>query len=218
MISHRVEGIIIDPLVEESKKNLNEIKKRKIPFVQASHYLNIDANWVGYDDISASYKVTNYVIKNNRNRLIFFGGYPGDSTYDDRIIGFKKALQENNLEFSKNNIINCEVEFEEVYKKTKNIIDQLNADAICAYNDLSALAIIKALREKDYKIPDDIAVTGIDNLFISELVNPGLTTVNLPKKQAGKEAVKMIVDEIENGINNTKKLSLSVDLIKRQSV
>jgi LacI family transcriptional regulator len=65
--------------------------------------------------------------------------------------------------------------------------------AILATNDLMALGTLKALREQGLRVPDDIAVIGIDNIFLGADAYPSLTTVEIPKREMAAEMTRLLL-------------------------
>lgn len=75
--------------------------------------------------------------------------------------------------------------------------------AVVAYNDLMAIGVLRALKEKDVKVPRDLSLVGFDNIFGSDFTTPSITTVEMPLTNVGDEAVRALLsllssDEEEN--------------------
>ncbi len=89
---------------------------------------------------------------------------------------------------------------------------------ICA-NDIMAYGCIKALREKGFRIPDDISIIGFDDLPMSSHMEPPLTTIQVSKKDIGKMAVKLLVERINrSSVAPSINLTIEGKLICRGSV
>jgi LacI family transcriptional regulator len=95
--------------------------------------------------------------------------------------------------------------------------------AIICYNDYMAMGVYKSLLQAGLRIPQDISVTGFDNIKISGYLNPTLTTLHQFKHELGVEAAKMMLEMLEKDSNldesasNPKKVSLKGTLIIRES-
>lgn len=200
MFSYRARGIIIDPVPNCGESHVRLLKERDFPFVLASHYYkDIQANWVGYDDHEVGRTLGELLISKGHSKILFFGGYPGDSTYDDRFEGFCAALRAHGLEPRPENIVNFQVDGDMAYRKMKLLAaSPRRFTAIMAYNDIAALAALKAIKEEGLRVPHDIALVGVDDIAMTDLVEPGLTTMHLPKQQAGQVAAELLIDCIEN--------------------
>jgi DNA-binding LacI/PurR family transcriptional regulator len=71
------------------------------------------------------------------------------------------------------------------------------ATAVIAFNDLMALGVVNRLNSRGLRVPDDLSVVGIDDIPMSGMSNPSLTTVSLPKEAAGRAAVSLLLELIE---------------------
>lgn len=92
---------------------------------------------------------------------------------------------------------------------------QRNFDGIFAANDQMAIGCIKAVKEMGIRIPNDIAIVGFDNIFASTLIDPTLTTVNVPRHAMGVAAAELII-ELMNEKREEERI-LETNLIVRQS-
>jgi LacI family transcriptional regulator len=92
------------------------------------------------------------------------------------------------------------------------------ATAVVAYNDIMALGLIDRLRQRGLSAPDDLSVTGFDNVAVSTFVWPNLTTVNLPRVQMGRMSVDLLLEMVLAGQPEPRPATqLPVELVVRQS-
>lgn len=93
------------------------------------------------------------------------------------------------------------------------------ASAIVAFNDLMALGLIDRLRQRGLATPDDMSVTGFDNVAVATFVRPNLTTVDMPRVQMGRISVDALLDTVNGGSAAAVPAvqELGVDLVVRQS-
>lgn len=89
-------------------------------------------------------------------------------------------------------------------------------DAIVCSDDRAALVLMSALREQRIRVPDDVAVTGFDDIPSARLANPALTTVALPTEQMGERAARMLLEAISTGTIPDAEV-LPVELVVRES-
>jgi DNA-binding LacI/PurR family transcriptional regulator len=66
-------------------------------------------------------------------------------------------------------------------------------------NDLVALGVLKAARERGLRVPEDLAVAGFDDFDFAEAVDPALTTVRVPGYEMGRSAAQRLLDGVEHG-------------------
>ena len=90
-------------------------------------------------------------------------------------------------------------------------------DGIFAGNDLMAIGALKALREREIRVPEQVKVCGFDGIGLTEITEPELTTVAQPIYEMGRLAARMLLNEIESGIRENTLIELEVTLIPRKS-
>ena len=88
-------------------------------------------------------------------------------------------------------------------------------DGLFCYNDLTAIGVLRALREASVRVPDDIAVVGFDDIAMAAFACPPLSTVAQPRLEMGRLAVRMLLDLIEG--NSVESQTLEGCLVIRES-
>lgn len=219
-----VDAIILDSCIEEDKKTeyikyLNSNKTgKKIPIVLLERNLGAkNINAVVVDNLMGGYEATKHLIDRGSNKIVHIAGLKSWSMTYDRMQGYLKALEENNL--SGTAVVKYgNLRPQDGYEVMKELlIHDSTINGVFAANDQMALGAIKAIKEFGMSIPDDISVVGFDNIFVSTMVEPSLTTVNVPKYLMGSTAAKLAIQAIENPEKEPETITLSTNLIVRQS-
>ena len=83
-------------------------------------------------------------------------------------------------------------------KSAADLVTASGVTAVMAYNDLIAIGLMGALREKGVEVPAQMSVIGFDDIFGSDLTTPALTTIKAPLQKAGELAVTALLQEIED--------------------
>jgi len=92
-----------------------------------------------------------------------------------------------------------------------------NPTAIICVNDFMALGVVKELREQGKRVPQDVSVTGFDNIGLSEFACPSLTTVNIPREKIGHLAFSALVPENEGSQALGREYLIDPELVIRES-
>jgi DNA-binding LacI/PurR family transcriptional regulator len=92
-----------------------------------------------------------------------------------------------------------------------------NPTAIICVNDFMALGVVKELREQGRRVPEDVSVTGFDNISLSEFAYPPLTTVNIPREKIGHLAFSALVPERESSPLPGREYLIEPELVIRES-
>lgn len=218
LVQKRVDGLLIAP-VQKKLDDLLELKRKKIPFVLIGrHFDPLETDHVITDDVKGAFMATEYLIKKGHKKILMINGPSYISSARERMMGYKKALVENNIKFDAKLLKEGALKMEDGYRTIKKaILSKLNFTAVFAYSDLVAFGVIKALKEQGYKIPDETAVVGYDNIDFGFSAELPLTTVRIPKYRLGSEGMKLLHRRIDEKVNKPQKVILDTKLIIRES-
>ncbi len=214
---HLVDGIIsMDPSAEDII--LNETDQH-IPIVQCGEKTNDDRiPYVGIDNVAAGYKATKYLLSIGRDRISFISS---SKTYNydiDRKLGYQQALEEANIPFDPELIEYSDLDFDAGYQTMKNILaNNKGINAVFTVGDMIAIGALKAIKDSGLTCPNDIAVVGVDNIPFASMMNPTLTTISQPSYEMGSNAVRMLLNKLNNPELEVKSILLPHELIIRDS-
>lgn len=139
---------------------------------------------------------------------------------DGRLTGYKQTLLEHHLPYDERLIFPVDQAhvLSSAYRSTEELI-RMNPrpTAVFAANDESAISALAALHDNGIRIPEDIAVVSIDNIGMSEMVRPGLTTVDIPKKQMAGYALQVSLLQKQFKDQQAASIVLPTKLIIRES-
>ena len=141
----------------------------------------------------------------------------------DRYIGYKKALEKNNIPFDNKLVYTCEtVSFEEGRDFAKQIINEHpDIDGVFAITDLVAVGTLAYFNENKINVPEQVAVIGFSNWFMSQVLTPKLSTVDQPSHEMGIESFNLLLEEMnchKEGIPFTPRtVELETKVIVRES-
>ena len=129
------------------------------------------------------------------------------------------ALKEAGKSVDENLIHNVDhVNYEEA---KKGVLEKINSgikfDGIFATNDWMAIGAISALRERKIKIPEEVKIVGFDNMSISEITSPSITTIHQDSEKLGEYATEILMGIILKDETDVKNISVPVKLVKRNS-
>ena len=135
--------------------------------------------------------------------------------------GFEKALNHLGITRHDKYVFTVDSTFDGAYRDMAQHLSRRRKlpTAFFAVNDITAYGCIKALREKGYRIPDDVSVIGFDDLPTSAIMDPPLTTIRVMNKQIGQTAMRLAMRRIREGdALPITKVTLGCELIIRKSV
>lgn len=205
MLLHRkVDGLIfiaghLDP------KLMTKIEATQLPAVMIG---KIEGNWqfsaVYTDYFEGARKATSHLIENGYKKIAHITGNLQFIESSEKLEGYREALKNATLEINPMWIIGGKETIEGGYLAAKRLVRNPNPPkAIFIANDWMAFGAIDAIKSESLKIPEDIAIVGFDNNRMSGLVEPKLTTINLPVHKMGLTACRLLFDEMETLISSS---------------
>ena len=171
----------------------------------------------------AAYIATKHLIDKGCKKIAHFRGPLLPQNSIDRFLGYKNALEEHGLVYNPSLVYILEdMSFDEgVFFAEKLLKDHNDVDGIFINTDLVAIGAINAFNKKGIKIPEDIAIVGFSNWFMSSVISPTLSTIDQPGYNMGKTAFKLLYKEIKQRKKNKpfeyKTVELPTNLVVRES-
>ncbi|MYI42094.1 MAG: LacI family transcriptional regulator [Chloroflexi bacterium] len=134
----------------------------------------------------------------------------------DRDAGFRRALNDRGLPIDEALIALSSFSEASGYRAMQHLLPR-QPEAVFAQSDAIALGAIRAIRDSDLRVPEDIAVVGFDDMPLAASSSPPLTTVRQPIARAGKLAVETLLDIIQTSPQPARHIVLPVELVIRAS-
>lgn len=192
----RVDGLILAPIEYESL-NVKYLIETKIPFVLvARRTKEEDTNFVIADDFKVGKVATQYLIEIGHRKILFLNSWKSSSA-KLRLEGYKEALREAGFLINPKLIYSLEPNTDLKALLEKILLNKSRPTAIFCFCDSIALEVMKILKGMNFKIPEDIAIVGCDNLEYTELLSPPLTTIEISKYDMGVMAAKILLEILE---------------------
>ena len=225
LVNKRVDGIMISLSNDSNnEEHLKELLRKEIPLVQFDKISKlINSSKVIIDDRKAAFDAVQHLIDRGCRKIAHIRGPLNPQNSIDRFLGYKKALEVNNIEFDQNLVFTCsKVNFEEGRLFAQEIVtNHPDVDGIFAITDLVAVGVLNYLQEAKIEVPNRIKLIGFSNWFMSEIMSPKLSTVDQPGFEMGIESFRLLLEEI-NAKKQEKKfipkiVELKTSIIERES-
>lgn len=191
--------------------------ERGIPVAFLERKIPDDAFFSVYvDHEDNAYQATRHLLSLGRKAIAHISGSKENPLAIERNNGFIKALGEYGIKMDPDLQGFGDWTPNSGFIAAKSILSKRrDFTGLVADNDQMAIGAIKAILSEGISIPDDIAITGIDNLSVSTMITPSLTTVNVPTYQMGRTAARMVLEAKKN--NSPFQEKLNCNLIVRKS-
>ncbi|MVN75151.1 substrate-binding domain-containing protein [Hymenobacter sp. HMF4947] len=199
-VARRVDGVLISLSSETSDtSHLQELQQHGMPIVQFDRVSGeLNTPRVVADNFGGAFAATDHLIKTGRRRIAHLTIQPWLSITQERLAGYRAALEQNGLPYDESLVRFGTFGPDEVGP----LVDELMAltprpDAFFTASDRLALGCLAALRQRRIAIPEEVSLVGFTNLTVADMLSPSLSTVVQPAMEIGQEAVSRLLDLIE---------------------
>lgn len=214
----QVDGIIFIAAGDQAD-SLDFLLRRNLPVVMIDRNVpSVELDAVLTDNQLGGLLATQHLLDLGHTRIACIAGPSSITPSAERIIGYRKALEQAGLPYDENLVVRGDYHAQSGLEITHFILKMdPRPTAIFALNDLMALGALRAAAEAGCSVPKDLAVVGYDDLELSRFTNPPLTTIAQPKKEIGVQAVNMLIDRMSQRNKPPTRLVLPPELIVRRS-
>ncbi len=218
---HNTDGLLVfsDGLVDEDLVNLNGSGFPMV-LVHRTAPPSIKIPSVTVENTDITQKLVEHLIRDHgKRRILFLRGPVNQEDSNRRESGYKSALAANGIPFDEKLILDGEFERDIAFQVLDDFLSngkRVAFDAVFSGDDDAAIGVLKALHLHGYRIPEDVAVIGFDDLGFAPFLNPPLTTVRAPTEAVGRIATERLFDLLENNTAE-ETVVLPTEIILRRS-
>jgi LacI family transcriptional regulator len=214
-----LDGLIMIPAIGEHAY-LHKALSGRYPVVFVDRRpKGFEGDCILLDNTKATYDATKMFIAMGHKRIGLITGDPQLSTTSDRIQGYKKALQENNMNLEESLIKTGNFSHESGYELTREAVIKDNATALFFASDLMTIGGLTFLREAKIDVPEKVSLISCNNFKWTEVTNPPLSVVEQPSYEVGKKAAEVLLSRIRHAGDEGKfqEYRIPTKIILRQS-
>lgn len=194
------------------------LAKQKVPALIAWTYAD-DAPLptIGFDNYQAMRALTQLIINEGHRRIaLISGATSGNDRASQRLAGFQAALREAGLEPA--GVIEVGYGVETGARAFEGLMAQETPpSAVMCGNDVLAAGALRSARKLGLRVPEDVSVTGFDDIELARIVDPALTTVHVPHREMGRKAAHALIALVE-GQKDVPSEKLATLIKRRQSL
>ena len=219
-ISKRVEGIILATICKNGNIVKSIIKSFGTPFVVVDNKIGVEnVDFVLADDTEGSFKLVNHLIKvHGLKRIACINAPLYESSDMDKLVGYKKALTENNIPVNENYIKFAYRKKDEAYKATRELLSMKDKpEAIYCINANMLIGCLRYLVKNNIKVPNDVAVVAFDDCEFTTAINPPVTTLQRIDLDMGRTAAELLFERIKGKVGDYKEIRIDSKLVIRKS-
>lgn len=204
MASRSVDGLLISLSNETTDlSHLKQLHDKGLPIVFFDRVTDeIKTHKVIADNFHGAFDSTQHLIRQGCKRIAHITNSPNLSITKERLEGYKKALEENNLPYDEKLIQYCYhggMIYEEIEEAIQRLLKAKQPpDAVLAASDRITTCCVTALKKAGIRIPEQLLFIGFTNTRMAELIDPPLSAVRQPAFEMGQVATEMLIQIIES--------------------
>jgi LacI family transcriptional regulator len=200
-VSIRVDGVIIAAAGDGSRKNLELLDSFEIPYVLVDRKVDgVQADVVTGDSRMGAFQLVKHLIDLGHRDIAMITGFLTTSTARERRDGYRRALEEHGIPFREAWVKETSYMRNMDFTLVEQLLDCTpRPTAIFAANNFLAVQVIRGLRHRGLRVPEDMAVVCFDDVDPYSLVEPFLTVASQPAYNFGTIATQLLIERIEHG-------------------
>ncbi|WP_170332098.1 LacI family DNA-binding transcriptional regulator [Ruegeria arenilitoris] len=174
---------------------------------------------VGFDNLNAMGKLAQAVISAGHQRIAMISGQTlGNDRAQSRVDGVRQTMAESGLDANSLTLIETDYEIEkgaEAFQQLMSLTPR--PTVVMCGNDVLAAGALREAGRLGIKVPEQVSVTGFDDIELAEIVSPALTTVHVPHREMGRKAARELTAMVE-GNSDGRSICINTRLVNRCSL
>ncbi len=214
----RVDGIIVTAS-RVGALHVPALSQMRVPIVLLNNQHPSEfVHSVMIENTAATREATQRLIELGHRRIAYIGDWNGSTSDTERFGGYRQAMEGAGMPFRPELVVHGDGTPEGGIRACGHLLGYSQPPtAIVAYDDMTALGVIRKIFDSGLRIPGDVSVIGFDDLSIAQYMEPPLTTVRQPMPQMGRLAMEAMIDLL-GGSEATHNIRVRGELIVRASI
>lgn len=212
-----VDGFLVFHSLDDAP--YRKLTKQGVPYVLYTKYFEqLSCDYVVGDDFSGGYAMTEHLLGLGHRRVAYLydEGLAESSEIINRKKGYQQAMSDAGLSSDHQTCIPFATDFDPASLSSRNTLftrlfqseDRPTALFVC--NDLTASCVYLLLKRLGLRIPEDVSVGGYEGVFIGQIMDPPLTTVETPIREMGRRACQILIDKIEGTASSAEVINIKL--------
>jgi LacI family transcriptional regulator len=215
----KIDAYIITP-TSGTEDDVKALLQENLSVVLFDRYFpDLPTNYVVVDNFQSTYNAIIHLIEQGYQRIAFITLKSDQTQMNDRLGGYKKAMEENHLKSYTSKILFQENSHDYIQHITRFLQKEKTVDAVFFATNYLGISGLEAIKNLDKKIPADIAVVSFDDHELFRLYSPSITAIAQPIEEISQQLIHILLKDIETGKEDKeiKKIELSSNLLVRES-
>jgi LacI family transcriptional regulator len=216
LLERRVDGLMLVGRVREPEV-YELLSSQGVPFVTTCHY-DEALNWpvVGWDNVAESVRIANYLLDIGHQHFGVIAGITDQNDRAaDRVTGYRTAMARRGIDLPQNRVIECAYTVPAARAAMATLLrtPQPPTAVLCG-NDILAYGALQECLWRQMRVPQDVSITGFDNIEMAAHCRPGITTLHVPAFDIGVRAAEVLLGG-NAGLEMPRHVFMELELIVR---
>ncbi len=218
LMARQVDGLILIPVSASASRAALDEAASQLPVIQLDRYVkDYLGDWVGVDDALGITLAVEHVTSLGAERIAFASATLECSSAQQRLKGFTDTVRRLGLLGSGSRLLG---EFSAEWGRAaaqKLLAEPSLPDAVVCGNDEIAVGLLGEFRRAHVRVPDDVLVTGFDDIRFAALTDPPLTTVRQPHEVIAAECIRLLGARMNDADLPVQRVAIAPSLVTRES-
>ncbi|PKQ20797.1 MAG: LacI family transcriptional regulator [Actinobacteria bacterium HGW-Actinobacteria-6] len=218
LADRQVDGLIIIPVSAAASRDALERIPHQTPVVQVDRFVEeYAADWVGVDDELGIGLAVEHLASLGARNIAFVNAKLDSSSAVQRYTGFKRAMARLGLPDDTQQLFGTyRAEWGRAAAQ-ELATGSVLPDAVVCGNDEIAVGVLREFRRRQIRVPEDVLVTGFDDIRFAALADPPLTTVRQPHEQLAAECIRLLDARMAEQDTPVQRIAIAPSLVVRES-
>ena len=219
LAERQVDGLLLAPSAGAAEHALPYLESTGIPVVLLDRFIDgVALDQVGCDNEQPTARLVEHLLDRGHRRIAMAIGIPGLSTTDERVRGYRLALEQAGIEFDPALVAEGGSQRDQARAAMHTLLDLPKPPtAVVSGNNFMTIGLLRAIAERGLTVPDDIALVAFDDFEWADLFHPRLTVIRQPTAELGSRAVELLLSRLEDPARPIRRERLEADFVHRNS-
>jgi LacI family transcriptional regulator len=220
LLSRRVDGIVLAPSPGDRETVLDKLIAEDVPTVLIDRFVDDRFDQVGVENIEATARLVQHLTALGHTKVAFVSGLNGLATTTERIAGYQLGLERAGLRFNRNLLCHGRSSAKHAEGAVASLLARRDPPtAIVSGNNIMTVGVLRALRARRMRVPEDIALVAYDDLEFADVFYPRLTVIAQPDQDIASAAVTLLIKRItgKNQARSPETIQIPATFVHRES-
>jgi LacI family transcriptional regulator len=199
LAERQVDGMLLAPTVGAVDRALPYLEAQGVPVVLLDRFVDVPHDQVGCDNEQPTAQLVEHLIDLGHTRIAMAIGIPGLSTTDERVRGYRLALEHRGLAYDPAIVVEGHSDRDRAHDAMLALLDAPDPPtALVSGNNFMTIGLLRAIVERGLSVPEDLALVAFDDFEWADLFSPRLTVIRQPTGRLGSRAVELLLSRLQD--------------------